>query len=496
MKPLLRTNLLAAIAALLTATASAAGLSTTFPVSAHNYTVRLTVTGARYEPVYGDEKAPDGRRFLVLEATWENLIDPAFAERRNLPAGAKADNFRDTLSLLIDGEAFAPAYVKDINLANLDPEDPDLTGHASTGATYIRQVVGVKSAQGVRSLAYYNLEKRGEKKSGDILFAAPAHDSKNLELVFHDPIGGDLRLVVAGHAVKSEDVPGAQTNPALAVAAKLSEDPAKIDDAPPAGRRYVAVELTGRSLMKVMDQLPPYDPSHEPDAQDWRSDPIDWNEFRENVHLLADGRVPCALQVREDTPSDPVFSPMIWSKFRLIYAVPREARTLDLECYFPSYTIPGVDHDVQPPPMKFHLAGPTVPPPGLPDKPEKKILDDKMEFYVVRHAALSTFGDENAEGGERFLVVDCLIHNTGSDTEEFGAAEQLVMFAADGSQIDLDSATFRGPHAPPADRFRVSPGGTYAFQVAWRASAKLARVEFGLKGNTVAEKFTLVFPSP
>jgi hypothetical protein len=473
------------------------------PASAHNFTVRLTITSLRSTTNYGEETAPAGRRFLVFGATWEDVIDPAFAASRELPAGCKDDDLSVSLSLVIDGDIIVPVAAHEANAANLDADDPDIVGRSggSTDTTYLRKVVGLKNAAGKRSLVYYDLEKPGAKTTGELVFAAPLAPWHTLELRYHDSTGGDCSLWLAGERSSERagsgavagDPPGTQSNEVFALAAHVTEDPAKNASPPPPRRRFVAVELRGRSLLKVEDEFQPYDPSHQKGETWWRPDPANWIEFRDNLQLVADGTLPCRPENLDEVPETATFAAIGSTRQRLLYLVPVSAKSLDLVCFFPSYTIPGRDADVTPTPMRFHLAGPNAAASEASRSAERKIVDGPLEFFVTRHQVAPAFAGEVAAEGERFLIVDFALRNTGAECEEFTCAEQLVWFDHDSERAP-DEITARGPLAPPPF-FHLPPHELRAFQVVWRIPAKLAKAEMGLKGNAAAEKFSLPLAS-
>jgi hypothetical protein len=513
--------------------ASAAHAATpriTLPVSANNFTVRLTLTGQHLQAEYGGESAPDGRQFLVLNVRWEDMIDRALAKERNLPIGAKDDNLAESLSLVIDDTEAIPVFVHEVDTAHLNVDDPDMVGRSggATDAYYIRKVIGIKNAAGQRSIVYLNLSEPGAMLAGDMLFPVPVGAKwHRLELTYHNPTGSDFRLpffddgeLPPAPSVEA-DPPGTQTNEVLALAARLQGDvPASLTPAP-AGRRYAVIDFSGRSLLKVQDAYPPYDPAHKPEETFWRPDPASWSEFHNMVQLVADGTLPCAAVNADALPETAEFRTSPRTHLQLIYLVPATTRTLELECFFPSYQIPGIDGDVTPKLMRFHLAGPAAAP-VADGKTEHTVVDGPMEFRVNSHAVASAFGGQPADEGQRFLVVDFGVRNSGNETMEFKSPERLVWFkppdapegtdsphkfqekrngaaynsASAGEEVETapDEITARGPLAPP-DFFYLEPGATRVFQVVWSVPVGLAQARLGIKGNTVADAFTLSLPA-
>jgi hypothetical protein len=488
---------------LLVAGPCALAAPTAWPVSAKNYTVRLAVTGQHTVPAYGENSAPDGRQFLLLDAEFTDVIDSAFATERGLPDGAKNDNLAESLTLVIDGETSIPVATREADTAHLDPEDSDIVGRSggSTDAAYLRKVVGLKNAAGKRSLVYYDLARPGASVRGELVFEVPTTiaTARSLELRYHDPVGSDLSLMLSGTrsagsaTARPPDPAGMQTNEVLAVAARIVDGPVQAENPPPPGRRYVAVEFQARSLLKVQDQYPAYDSTHAAGEMWWRPDPVGWVEFHDSVQLIADGALPCGLERESDVPAEPEFPARSWGRYRLVYLVPEKARSLDLACYFPDYTIPGHDEAVTPKPMHFHLAGPPAVAPGA-AKPEKRIMDGALEFSVTGHRLTGELAGEKAAEGEQFLLVDFIVRNTGQEVGRFIVAEQCSWFNQ-GQENSPDDISSRGPHAPPAT-FPLGPGEARAFQVAWRVPVGLKKLEMGLKGNVVAEKFTLPAATP
>jgi hypothetical protein len=475
--------------------ARAAEVPAKLPASAHHAAVGLTITALRTQPNYGTEAAPDGRRFLVLTATWEDRVDPKIAEERQLPLGFKNDNLSEALALVVDGKETIPVESRATDTANLDTNDTDIVAStgSSTDAGYIRQFVGLKNDAGKRSQVYFNLAKPGDKTTGELVFSIPAQPWTSLELRYQDPFGGTFKLPLAGTPpsnVSERDPADAQSNQVLMVSARLAATPATTE-APPPGRRYVTVDFQAKSLMKVLDNLPVYDGSHEAGAQGLRPDPARWIELRTNLQLVADNSLPCGLEKESDAPEVGGFLPDTWTHHRLVYLVPADAKSLDLRCFFPVYTIPGIDGDVHPKPMTFHLSGPAAPASAPLPAGEKKLKDGTVELSFS-HVTASQFAGESAADGEVFLILTCAARNSGPEIEEFRAAEQLVLFNGD-AQSSPDEISARGPRAAPST-FYLSTGESRSVQVVWRVPRKLTKAEFGLKGNFVAEKFTLPLP--
>jgi len=471
------------------------------PVTMHNYTVRFTLYSVRVAGAYGAEAAPAGTHFYIFGAGLEDVIDPALAAERDLPTGAKNDNLAEGLKLVLDDSAVVPVAAKPVNTAGLDPNDPDVVAHSggSTDAAYLRQVVGLKDPAGKRSLVFYALDKPGAKAAGELVFAVPLTAWHKMELRYHDPTGGDCSVLLAGSGAAPErpdaieNPPGTITNEVFALAAHVVDGPVTGRPPAPYGRKYVVVDFQGRSLLKVQDQYPPYDPTHPNGAQFWRPDPAGWGDFEDSVQLVADGRLPCGLQNAGEFSEGISFEPGLWTHRRLIFAAPAAARTLDLTCFFNEYSIPGHDEPVTPKPVRFHLAGETAPAPAE-DNPEKRFTDGPVTDAILGHAATDRFAGVAAEAGEKFLVVDVSVRNTGREIAEFHTVEQLVWFNQN-DEVPPDDATARGPLAPPP-YIKLTPGETRVFQVVWRIPAGLPKVELGLKGNEIAERFTLALSKP
>ena len=496
-----RQSLLVSVLLAATAVARAAEPSVRLPVIAHNYTVRLTLFSLQVSGAYGAEAAPAGTRFYVFGAALENVVDRALAADRDLPVGVKNDNLSDDLKLVLDDSVVVPVFSKPVNTAGLDPNDPDVVAHSggSTDAAYLRKVVGLKDTSGKRSLAYYALDQPGAKVAGDLIFAVPLAEWHRMELRYHDATGGDCSALLAGSASPGdrsgavEDPPGSMSNEVFALAARVVDPPPSGLPPAPYGRKYVAVDFQGRSLLKVQDQYPPYDPTHPNGTDFWRPDPAGWGDFEDSVQLAANGRYPGVLQNASEFSEGVSFEPGLWTHRRLLFLVPAAARGLDLTCFFNDYTIPGHDGNVTPKPAHFHLAGPIAPPAAEP-APEKRFADGPVADAILGHSTADRFAGLAAEPGEKFLVLDVSVRNNGPEVAEFHAVEQLVWFNQ-GDEVPPDDLMARGPFAPPP-YVRLATGESRTFQAVWRVPAGLAKAEMGLKGNQVAERFTLALSAP
>ncbi|HVU18432.1 MAG TPA: hypothetical protein VHD32_16125 [Candidatus Didemnitutus sp.] len=466
------------------------------PAAAQNHTVKLTISSSHWETAYGDNHPAEGKAYLVLGAEWTNVIDPELAATRELPTGAKNDNLAEALTLVVDGRDSFPLTLREASTANLDTEDSDIVTHSggSTDAAYLRKVVGLKNAAGKKSLAYYELPKPGAAVRGDLVFEAPRSEGHALELHYHDPTGGDFVLPLSGKtgpsrpATAAPDPEGAQKNEIFALVAKPVANAASLP-APPPGRRYVTVEFSGRSLLKVEDAYPPYDPAHAKGETFWRPDPAGWAGIGEDLFAIADGAQPCGLEKETALPADFEFPATGWGQLHLVFLVPAGAKALELECFFADYTIPGHEDTVTPKPMHLALVGKAAAA-ALPEKFEHKITDGPLEFRIVSHRLEKSFAGETAADNEKFLLVDYAVKNQGPDTGRFTVGEQCVWFS-DGSETPPDDISARGPASPPTS-FALAAGEVRLFEVAWRVPATAKKFEMGLKGNEVAEKFTLV----
>jgi hypothetical protein len=456
------------------------------PITAQNHRLRFTVSHVATQDHYGDTTAPEGQIFVVCTGTWENVIDKAFAAERNLPDRALDDNLAESLSLTTSEGLTVPAAAREPDTAHLDANDHDVVGHSggATDAAYIRKVVGYVDEHGQRSIVYIDLDHPGDKKSGDVVFLAPVAGGRPVQLAYDDPLGGEFTLNLLNEAIKPSGVPEPaapkiKKNDIFAIAAEATR----------VAPDLLEVSVTAKSLMTERIARPVYDPAFVADEEYNRTVATDFAEFAQSTQLVADGTQPCPRKDVSDATASITIQAKQWTRYPFRFKVPPTAKSFDLTLYFNSYTVPGHDGDDQPPPLVFHLMGPTAKKADVPAHPEAKVDDEELKFYILSHRNATEFAGQKADPEQQFLIVDWFIDNPTDSIEEFKSPEQLVWFDQDQETAPND-VTAQGPFAPPPF-FDLSPHQSRTFETVWVVPAKLKQAAMGLKGNHVAQRFNL-----
>ena len=144
---------------------------------AANRAARLTVYSVTSRSGYGALQAAPGRRLLVLNAEWENLIPLTLVYQKQVPTEYQVPNVGDNLYLLVNGS----------RVARLRTDAGDLPGH-----------LPVKD---------FKLPRIGSKLRGNIVFDVPAEGLRTAELRFYDYAHGHMKIPLVGTA---GDVAGAE----------------------------------------------------------------------------------------------------------------------------------------------------------------------------------------------------------------------------------------------------------------------------------------------
>jgi hypothetical protein len=430
-----------------------AAAAPTFPVTAGNGALRLTVDSLRTAPAYGETAAPAGQQWLVLAARWENRIDPRFAAERELPVAYENDGLAKHLYVVIDGRTLGT-----------------LAGDLEDGA-------------GHRSRAGIFLAKPGATTAGDLVFGIPTGPFASAELRYYDDTTGHFALALAGTPPTARAVKGPVRNQVGEFALYAIDDPAK-DVKAPSGFRAIALELRGRSVWTTAGDAPLYDAGHPRGAQTQQVKLLDWPDTRKSLLLLADGEYAYAPQ-GGTLPDAARFLPDAATGGTLVFFVPTSAQTLELTC-----TMTRTDTGEDAPnaaALSFAVAG-TPAKPGAAKLP-LRITD---EMFQVGIAARRTpeFAGEKAADGQTFVILDVIAENTGGGAEYFQPRSQLSLTDATGALAEADEITARGAHRPE-DIVFVPAGGHRRFELVFRLSAAQTAPKLHFRGGSFEQDYQL-----
>jgi hypothetical protein len=405
-----------------------------FPKTAENGSVRLTITAIRTCGSYGGEAAPQGRQWFVAGCRWLNRIDARRAAEREAATMVEIDDLAKHLYLVTEGT--------------------------------LGRLQRLGGERGRRSLGAVVLEKPGDSLIGDLVFAVPAGPPAGAELRFYDDIAGHFVLGLGEPLPAARPVGEMARNQVGEFGVFRVEDPAAVPEGlvVPPGCRLVLVDFRGRSVWTSTGDAPLYDFAKPAGAQVERVNLLDWPGTAQSCVLLAEGEY-AYLPLGGTLPDDARFLPEVFTGGTLLFAVPREARSLELVGTLGHAGTEEGALDLAP--VRLRIGGGEARPAAW-TMPLK--LVDEMFRVALAARREPVFAGEKAGEGSEFLVLDVGVENTGTGGEYFQPAEQLRLVDGETDPMVCDEATWRGAHAP-ARALYVPAGERRRCELAFRVAA-------------------------
>lgn len=437
----------------------------TYPLrlTGNNRAVKLSVANASFAQRYGETAAAPGRRLLILNTRWANLIPLTLIEEKQVPTEYKVPNLADHLYLVVDGRV----------AARLAPNAADLPGHVP-----------------VRD---FKLEKVGDILAGNVVFDVAAADgAESLELRFYDYAHGHIVV-----PLKTPSTPLAAPKPlspplkneVVEVAAYgLERLPEVAGRKAPAGMTFVAVDLRARSLFTTEADATAFDPKAKPGAKTQLGYVADWKESRRYLQLVADGEYAYMPEAQGTTlAEEPRFLPDVMTGDTVVFLAPESAKSLELRCDFPNAKASTGGAVFRPKGLTLALEGKR---PAMTQRQAITFVDDDVyRISVVGQQQADTFAGEKAAG--KFLVLDVTVANSGSRNGEFFQTKEQLKYAnASGQQAELSAVTFQGPRRPP-ELLWIPPGERRTFQAVFDITADEKTPRLAFRGVSKAEVLNL-----
>lgn len=404
---------------------------------AENGSLRLTVSSVRATESYGGKPAPQGRQWFVVGCRWLNRIDARRAAEREAVTMVEIGDLAKHLYLVTDG------------------------------ALGTLQRLG--GERGRKSLGEVVLGNPGDSLTGDLVFEIPAGQGAGAELRFYDDIAGHFTMALGEPLPTPQPVWMMTRNQVGEFGVFRVDDPAAAPEgvAVPPGCRLVLVDFRGRSVWTTTGDAPVYDFSKPTGAQVERVNLLDWPGTAQSCVLLAEGEY-AYLPIGGSLPDDARFLPEVFTGGTLLFAVPCEARSLEL---LGTLGHAGTEEGVLDlAPVRLRVSGGEARPAEW-TMPLK--LTDEMFRVAVAARRERSFAGENSDEGREFLVLDVGVENTGSGGEYFQPAEQLQVVDGDADPVACDETTWRGARAPALAVY-VPAGERRRFELAFRVTADAA----------------------
>ncbi len=285
--------------------------------------------------------------------------------------------------------------------------------------------------------ARFVLRRLGEARAGEVAFAVPerALAAGPLQLHLHHDEVPPARVDLRG-AVPADALEAAAATAYVELAAPAVAFPDEVAGrAPPAGARWVAVELRGRSR---------------------RSGPAFYLEAPTHLELLVDGQHARPAEPGLGTlPAEPVFLPGRFTGGQAVFLAPRESRSLELSCAFPLLQL-GDGESLAPELLRLPLEGEPVEVGG--EHAVAAFEDGPLALAVIGAERRREVGALRADEGRALVVLDCRVK----------AREEGGLYAPSGRFALPDArpvAVLGAADLPLAEPFLVPAGGRRAFRV-------------------------------
>ncbi|MBV8879177.1 MAG: hypothetical protein JO332_04345, partial [Planctomycetaceae bacterium] len=355
-----------------------------------NRACKLRIFGMTERPVYGAKAPAAGKKLLVLDAEFENIIPLTLVQSNQVPTIYKIKDLADHLYLVVNG----------VKVSRLSSDAASLPGHMTT--------VG------------FALDRLGTRMRGNLVYEIP-EGATRLDLRFYDYSHGHMALLLrAGEIPEARPLLPLKENEVLEAGVFRVDRPA--GQAAPEGMAWLAVELRARSRMVTESDATAFDPKAKPGDKVKIGTVSDWTDLKRHLNVLVDGARSIASSDVADLGEAPRFIPDVLTGGVALFLVPAKTESLELRCDFPNAKLPN-GQIVHPPALVFLLEGKR---PEAAAKPALAEIDDDIyKVAVTGQRVAAEVGGQKAPAGTKFLVVEVSVKGNGKAGELFQTAEQL-----------------------------------------------------------------------
>ncbi|MBI2898775.1 MAG: hypothetical protein HYY17_01180 [Planctomycetes bacterium] len=425
---------------------------------AANRACRVRVLGVTERDAYGARKAAAGRRLLVVDAEFENLIPLTLVESHQVSTEYRIPNLADHAYVVVDRR----------RLSRLVRDADSLPGHVP-----------------VRD---FKLQRLGSKLRGNMIFEIPKEGVDLLELRLYDYAHGHMfPPPLRGNASKVTDPepllePG--RNEVVEAGVYGLRKTRELGGAKaPEGMTFLEIEFLAKSRFTYEVDAGAFDPKAKQGDRLEIGAVADWKEARKHLHVVLDGEYMYSPAAGTKLAEEPRFIPDVATGDLLVFLVPEKYVSLELRCDFPNAQTPKGEV-IHPAAIVLGLEG------TRPELPEREAIagveDEVFAVSVVGQNLLEEFAAQKAGKGMRFLVLDVTVKNGGEAGEFFQTARQLRYATEKGGQIGLHRLSYAGPR-PAAEIAWVPPGGRRTFQVVFEIPASERKLRLSYSGVSKAE---------
>lgn len=414
-----------------------------------NRACKFRIFSTTTRAAYGSKSAPPGRKYMVLDAEFENIIPMTLVRNNQVPTIYRIKELGDHLYLVVNGE----------RVSRILPDAAQLAGHVKTTPL--------------------ELDRIGTKLRGNIVFDIPADGVKTLDLRYYDYSHGHMTLVLQeGERTEAKATQPLQENDVLEAGLyKVDKVPAE------GGMAKVTVEFRARSRMFTEGDATAFDPKAAPGSKLQIGTVSDWTDLRRHLNVLVDGLKSFGSTGDLEIGESPRFLPDVMTGGKASFLVPEKAASLELRCDFPNARLPD-GKVVHPKALLYVLEGKR---PEAPVAAAIATIDDNIyKIAITGQSTSAEFAGAKAGEGKQFFVLDLVVTGNGTAGEMFQTDQQLFYATANGSQIAMHEKSFTGP-SPAVKLLLVPKGERRAFQAAFEIPSTEKRPRLAYRGVTKAQ---------
>ncbi len=403
-------------------------------------------------------RAEKGKRKLILDTEWKNVIPMSFVFDRQVPVAYQVPKLEDHLYLVVNGRT----------LSRLD--------------------VGLSSGAGGLLEKGLELPRRGSSLRGSLAFPIPEGTVESLEVRFYDYAHGLMVLPLMEKQGKAEKLPVPMRNEILELnVVAVRHAKGWEGRTAPEGMTFMIADIRARSRFTQEVDATAFDPKAESVSKTEAGTVADWKEATKYIYAVLDGEYAYAPTSGGTLPSDPRFLPDVMTGGEVAFLVPEKCVSREIRFDILHAQPPGGE-EIQPQPIVWTLQG------ARPDPPEREpiveIEDGTLHVSVVGQSVVREFAGVKVAEKKKFLVLDVLVTSTETGGDFFQTKEQLKYATEKGAQLAFHSATLKG-FRYPGDPMWIPTGERRVFQVVFEIPESDKKLRLAYAGITKAETVDL-----
>ena len=421
-----------------------------------NRACRLRIFGMTERAAYGARTPAAGKKLIVLDAEFENIIPLTLVQSNQVPTIYRIKDLGDHLYLVADG----------VKAARLFPDAGALPGHIKT--------VG------------FELDRLGTRMRGNLVYEVP-EGPKRLDLRFYDYAHGHMSLLLRpGEIPEAKPLVALKENEVLEGGVfgvtRIADKPA------PSGMVWIVVDFRARSRMFTESDATAFDPKAKPGEKLKVGTVSDWTDLKKHLNILVDGSRSIGSSDVADLGEAPRFIPDLLTGGKAVFQIPQKVESLELRCDFPNAKLPN-GQVVHPPALVFLLEGKRPEPAAL-KAALVEIDDDVFKLAVTGQRVAAEVGGQKPPPGTKFLVIEVSVKGNGKAGEQFQTAEQLQYASEKGAQVPMHEVSYAGP-AAASKLLLVPKGETRSFEAVFAIPEADRRPRLSYRGVTKAQVVNL-----